>query len=99
MAAVTICCDFGASPQNKSVTDPIISLSTCHEVMGPDAMILVFWMNKTAISSSFCTVFLTTCSLFWAYIENFLIKLNNFKFVSFSVYIIATVSGMISYKD
>ena len=43
MAAVTICCDFGASPQNKSVTDPIISLSTFHEVMGPDATILVFW--------------------------------------------------------
>ena len=28
----------------KSVTISIISPSVCHEVMGPDAMILVFWM-------------------------------------------------------
>jgi len=28
----------------KSVTVSIFSLSICHEVMGPDAMILVFWM-------------------------------------------------------
>ena len=41
MAAITICSDFGA-PQNKSVTVSIVSPSICHEVMGPDAMILVF---------------------------------------------------------
>ena len=40
MAAVTICNDFGA-PKIKSVT---VSPSICHEVMGLDAMILVFWM-------------------------------------------------------
>ena len=40
MAAVTICSDFGA--QEESVTVSIVSLSTYHEVMGPDAMILVF---------------------------------------------------------
>ena len=28
----------------KSVTVPIVSPSICHEVMGPDAMILIFWM-------------------------------------------------------
>ena len=28
----------------KSVTVSIVSPSTCHKVMGPDAMILVFWM-------------------------------------------------------
>ena len=28
----------------KSVTVSTVSLSICHEVMGPDAMILVFWM-------------------------------------------------------
>ena len=28
----------------KSVTLSIVSPSLCHEVMGPDAMILVFWM-------------------------------------------------------
>ena len=42
MAAVTICSDFGA-PQNK-VSVSIVSPSICHEVMGPYAMILVFWM-------------------------------------------------------
>ena len=26
----------------KSVTDSVVSLSICHEVMGPDAMIFVF---------------------------------------------------------
>ena len=31
-------------PRIKSVTVSIVSLSICHEVMGPDAMILVFWM-------------------------------------------------------
>ena len=40
-AAVTICSDFGAQ-KIKSVTGSIGSPSICHEVMGPDAMILVF---------------------------------------------------------
>ena len=31
-------------PEIKSVTDSIVSPSICHEVMGQDAMILVFWM-------------------------------------------------------
>ena len=31
-------------PQIKSVAVSIVSPSICHEVMGPDAMILVFWM-------------------------------------------------------
>ena len=43
MAAVTICGDFGAEPKKiKSITVYIVSPSICHEVMGPDAMILVF---------------------------------------------------------
>ena len=40
MAAVTIRSDFGA-PKLKSVTVSIVSPLICHEVMGPDAMILV----------------------------------------------------------
>ena len=31
-------------PKIKSVTVSIVSPSVCHEVMGPDAMILVFWV-------------------------------------------------------
>ena len=41
MAAVTIGSDFGV-PQIKSVIVSIFSPSICHEVMGLDAMILVF---------------------------------------------------------
>ena len=41
MSAVTIGSDFGAL-KIKSVTVSIVSSSICHEVMGPDAMILVF---------------------------------------------------------
>ena len=41
MAAITICSDFGVQ---KSATVSTVSPSFCHEVMGPDAMILVFWM-------------------------------------------------------
>ena len=41
MAAVTICSDFGA-PQNKVCHCFNFSQSVCHEVMGLDAVILVF---------------------------------------------------------
>ena len=39
MAAVTVCSDFEAK-KRKSVTTSTFSPSVCHEVMGPDAMIL-----------------------------------------------------------
>jgi len=41
IAAVTIYSNFGAS-KNKVSTVSTVSLSICHEVMGPDAMIFVF---------------------------------------------------------
>ena len=41
MAAVTICSDFGP-PKNKSDIVATVSPSISHEVMGPDAMTLVF---------------------------------------------------------
>ena len=44
MAPVTIHSDFGAKEKIKSVTVSIVSPSICHEVMGPDPMIFVFWM-------------------------------------------------------
>ena len=40
MVAVTTYSDFGAQ-KIESVTVSIVSPSICHEVMGPDAMILV----------------------------------------------------------
>ena len=42
MAVVTVCSDFGAR-MIKSVTASTFSSSICHEVMGPDAVILVIW--------------------------------------------------------
>ena len=53
MAAVTICSDFGAK---KTLTVFIVSPCIYHEVMGTDAMTLVFWMlsfNPTFSLSSF----------------------------------------------
>ena len=44
MAVVNICSDFGAPPKIKFPTASIVSPSLCHEVMGQNAMILVFWM-------------------------------------------------------
>ena len=43
MAAITICSDFRA-PKIKPATVSTVYPSICHEVMGPDAIILVFWM-------------------------------------------------------
>ena len=40
MVAVTICSDFGA--QKDKVCPCFHCFSVCHEVMGPDAMILLF---------------------------------------------------------
>ena len=45
MAAAAIYSDFGAQ-EIKSVTVSTVSPSMCHEVMGPDAMILVFQSYK-----------------------------------------------------
>ena len=39
----------------KFVTDSIVSLSICHGVMGPDAMILVFWMLSFMPVFSLCS--------------------------------------------
>ena len=44
MAAVTTCSDFLEPKKIKSVTASIVSPSISYEVMGLDAMILVFWM-------------------------------------------------------
>ena len=41
MAAITIYSDF-VPPKRKSVTVSIVSPPICHEVMGPDAIILAF---------------------------------------------------------
>ena len=57
MDIFTICCDFGAQENFKSVTVSIGSPSVCYEVMGPDAMIFIFWLLsfKPAFLLSSCT--------------------------------------------
>ena len=42
MAAIAICSDFGG--QKNKATVPIVFPSICQGMMGPDPMILVFWM-------------------------------------------------------
>ena len=56
MAAVTICSEFGA-PQNEASSCFRSFPIYLYEVMGPDAMILVFWMLsfKPAFSLSYFT--------------------------------------------
>ena len=44
MAAITIRSDFGAPQNIKSATVSTVSPSICHEVIRPDAMILIFLM-------------------------------------------------------
>ena len=58
MAAVTVHSDFLESKKMKSVTASTFSSSTFYEVMGLDAMILVFWMLsfKPAFSLSSSTL-------------------------------------------
>ena len=55
MASITTCTDFGAQ-KNSQPLFPLFPPSICHEVMGLDAMIFVFWMlsfNLTFPVSSF----------------------------------------------
>ena len=56
MAAVTICSDLWAQKINSD-TVSTVSPSISHEVMGPDAMIFVFWMLsfKPTFSLSYFT--------------------------------------------
>ena len=63
MASVTICSDFGA--QKNKVSHCLNCFpSICREVMGPDAMILVFWMLsfKPTFSLSSFTFIKRVCS-------------------------------------
>ena len=46
MAAITICSDFVAQKKIKSDSFSTVSPSISHEEMGPDAMIIVFWMLR-----------------------------------------------------
>ena len=49
MAAITVCIDYGAQ-ENKTCHCFHFSPSICHEVMGLDAMILVFVVTDALMS-------------------------------------------------
>ena len=49
MATVPICSDFGPPPKIKSVTVHTVAPSNCHEVTGPDAMILVWSWSQNVV--------------------------------------------------
>ena len=86
MVAVTICSDFGA--QDKSVTVSIVSLSICHEVMRPDAMILVFWMlsfNPAFSLSSYTFMRLFSSSSLSA------IRVVSFAYLRLLIFLLATL--------
>ena len=52
MAAVTVCSDFGA--QENKACHWFHFFPICHEVMGPDAMILVLWCSPPAKTIKDC---------------------------------------------
>ena len=52
-------------PKIKSATVSTVSPSICHEVMGPDAMILVFWMLSFKPTFWACMAFIRR-KLFWS---------------------------------
>ena len=69
MAAIIICSDFGAPPKIKSDAIYTVSPSISHQVMGPDAMIFIFWMlsfKPTFSLSSFTFIKRLFSSLFSA---------------------------------
>ena len=51
MAAINICSDFGAQ-KIKFDTVSTVSPSISHEVMGPDAMIFIFWMQTPSSNNT-----------------------------------------------
>ena len=51
LAAVTICSDFVAQENKMCLFSPFPPF-ICHEVIGPDAMILVLWMLKFKLAFS-----------------------------------------------
>ena len=59
----------------KSVTVSIVSPSICHEVMGPDAMILVFWMLNFKLAFSCNTLYVKSFLLMFFY-STFLSRLQ-----------------------
>ena len=59
MAAITICSDFGV--QRYKVISPCI----CHEEMGPDTMILVFW--RLSFKSNFSLSYFTVINKLFSY--------------------------------
>ena len=56
MAEITICSDFGLQ-KTKSASVSTVSPSICHEVMGPDAMILVFWVLSFILFFNFTILY------------------------------------------
>jgi len=71
MAAITICNDFGAQ-KIKSACVSTVPPSICHEVMGPDAKILVFWMlslKPTFSLSSRCSLVLHFLPYWWYHLH------------------------------
>ena len=86
-------------PRVKSVTVSIVSPSICHEVMGPDAMILVFWMLsfKPAFSLSSFTFINRLFSSFLSAIR--VVSFANLRFLIFllAVFIPACASFSLAF--
>ena len=78
MAAITICSDFEA--QENSFTVTIFSPSIGHEVMGLEAMFLVFWMLDCKPAFSLCFTFIKSLFSFYSL---FAIKVISYAYLRF----------------
>ena len=82
MAAITICSDFGVQ-KIKSATVSIVSPFISYEVMGPEAMILVFWMLSFKPTFSLSSFTFIKRLFFFAYCcKGFVICISEVIFLS-----------------
>ena len=88
MATVTICSDFRAQENKVCHCFHFFYPSVCHEVMGPDAMIFVFWMLsfKPAFSLSPFTKRLFSSSLLPA------IRVVSYVYLRLLIFLLAIMS-------
>ena len=87
MVAVTICSDFGG--QENKVSLSTVSPSICHEVMGPNAMILVFWM--LSFKPAFLLSLFTLIKRFFSSSSLYAIRLVSYGYLRLLIFLSAVL--------
>ena len=74
-------------PKMKSSTISTVSLSICHEVMGPDAMIFVLWMLSFKPTFSFCSF--TYTKRFFSSFSLSAVRLVSYAYLKLFIFLLA----------